>query len=130
MQRLPFLYVAETESKGRGIFTSKTINPGDLIEVCPVIPMPKKELKIIDGTVLYNYYFLWGEKQKECAICLGYGSLYNHAYHPNARYELDLSNKTIDFFCVKEIPPGKEITVNYNGEAGDEKPVWFDKKNE
>lgn len=129
MQRLPFLYVAESETKGRGIFTSKTIESGDLIEICPVIVMPPKELKIIDDTVLYNYYFLWGEAQKECAICLGYGSLYNHDYHPNARYDLDLTNSTIDFFCIKKIKPGEEITVNYNGEAGDEKRVWFDKKN-
>ena len=75
--------------------------------------MPSKEMKIIDDTVLYNYYFLWGANQKKCAICLGYGSLYNHDYHPNARYELDLANKTIDFFCIKEIEAGEEITVNY-----------------
>jgi SET domain-containing protein len=43
---------------------------------------------------------------------------------------LDLLNKTIDFFCIQEINAGDEITVNYNGEAGDEKPVWFDKKND
>ena len=129
MQRLPFLFVAESDGKGRGIFTSQTINPGDLIEVCLVIVMPKKELKIIDETVLFNYYFLWGEKQKKCAICLGYGSLYNHAYYANAQYKLDLNNKTIDFFCIKPIEAGDEITVNYNGESGDEKKVWFDKKN-
>ena len=100
MQKLPFLYVAESESKGRGVFTSQSIYTGDLIEICPVIVMPRKELKIIDNTVLFNYYFLWGKKQKKCAICLGYGSLYNHDYHPNARYELDLLNKTIDFLVV------------------------------
>ena len=130
MQKLPFLYVAESESKGRGIFTTQPIQEGDLIEICPVIVMPTKEMKIIDDTVLYNYYFLWGIEQEECAICLGYGSLYNHDYHPNARYELDLTNKTIDFFCIKEIEAGEEITVNYNGEAGDEKLVWFDRQND
>lgn len=130
MQRLPFLFVAESENKGRGVFTGKPIKEGDLIEICPVIVLPRKEMKIIDKTVLYNYYFLWGKKQRKCAICLGYGSIYNHAYHPNARYELDIKNKTIDFFCIKDIPAGAEITVNYNGEAGDEKLVWFDKKND
>lgn len=129
MQRLPFLYIAESDSKGRGVFTTEEIHKGDLIEICPVIVMPEKELSLVDQTNLYNYYFLWGLQQKKCAIALGYGSLYNHDYHPNARYELDLTNLSIDFYCLEDIAPGAEITVNYNGEAGDEALVWFDRKN-
>ncbi len=129
MQRLPFLYIAETDKKGRGVFSSSEIHKGDLIEICPVIVLPETELLHIDQTQLYNYYFLWGIQQKKCAIALGYGSLYNHDYHPNARYELDMTNRSIDFYCLKTIEAGDEITVNYNGEAGDESLVWFDKKN-
>ncbi|RMG80496.1 MAG: SET domain-containing protein-lysine N-methyltransferase [Bacteroidetes bacterium] len=128
MQRLPFVYVAETDSKGRGVFTAHEIQEGDLIEVCPVIEIPEKELALIEKTVLFNYYFLWGEDQKSGAICLGFGSLYNHEYMPNARYEFDYESRTIDFYAIRDIAPGEEITVNYHGDAGDMRPVWFELK--
>ena len=128
MQQLPFLYVANKGEKGRGIYTGKAIYEGDVIEICPVIVIPNKEVELIHQTILHDYYFVWGEDQKGCAITLGYGSLYNHSYSANTEFFLDYDNQTIDFICVKDIAPGEEITVNYNGDANDEKPVWFDEK--
>jgi SET domain-containing protein len=58
------------------------------------------------------------------AVALGYGSLYNHSYQPNARYD-DESGQTKVFRAIRDIAPGEEIVVNYNGEPGDETPVWF-----
>ncbi len=126
--RLPFIYVTISDLGGRGVFTSKPLEAGDLIEICHVIILPEKDLPVIHKTSLHDYYFLWGDDQEQCAIALGFGSLYNHNYHPNARYLLDYENETIDFYCVKDIAAGEEITVNYNGEPGDETPVWFDKQ--
>jgi SET domain-containing protein len=55
----------------------------------------------------------------------GYGSLYNHSYRPNARY-VDLAGRTKLFTAIRDIAAGEEITVNYNGEPGDETPVGFE----
>ena len=55
---------------------------------------------------------------------MGYGSLYNHSYRPNARCD-DESGQTKVFRALREIAPGEEIVVNYNGEPEDETPVWF-----
>jgi SET domain-containing protein len=129
-QRVPFLFIAESELGGRGVFTAEPLDEGDLIEICPVIVLPERELPIIHGTFLHDYYFLWGEAQKQCAIALGYGSLYNHSYEPNAHYLVDYEHGTIDFYCLKRIESGGEITVNYNGEPEVKTPVWFDKKKE
>jgi len=107
------------------VFTSIDINEGDTIEICPVVIIPKSELPIIHKTVLHDYYFLWGEQMDACAIALGFGSLYNHAIHPNANFILDLENKTIDIQAIKSISAGSEITINYHGEPGDEEPLWF-----
>jgi uncharacterized protein len=124
MQRIPGLYIAETDF-GRGVFTSIPIAEGDLIEVCPVIVIPKRELPIIHKTILHDYYFLWGNDLEDCAIALGNGSLYNHRLNPNANFILDLQNNTIDIEAIMPIEAGEEITLNYNGEPGDEGELWF-----
>ena len=115
----------ETVARGRGVYTSINITEGDIIEICPVISIPKFELPIIHKTTLHDYYFLWGEDMDECAIALGFGSLYNHELHPNANFILDMENNTIDIVAIKNITSGTEITLNYNGEPGDESPLWF-----
>jgi uncharacterized protein len=125
MQRIEGLYIVDSVDKGRGVYTAVPISEGDLIEVCPIIFIPKRELPIIHKTVLHDYYFLWGDDLDQCALALGYGSLYNHELHPNANFILDIENKTIDIEAIKDIAPGEEITLNYHGEPGNEDAVWF-----
>ena len=60
-----------------------------------------------------------------CIRDRGFGSLYNHEIHPNANFILDLENETIDIVAIKNITAGEEITLNYNGEPGDETILWF-----
>jgi uncharacterized protein len=126
-QRVPFLYISDSGLGGRGVFTGETLEEGDLIEICPAIVLPEEDLPKIHDTRLHDYYFLWGEEQNRCAIALGNGSLFNHSYQPNARYLLDYEHETIDFYAIKTIRPGEEITVNYNGDPEDQALVWFDK---
>lgn len=126
MQRIPGIYFAYSNFGGRGVFSSEDISKGSLIEICPVIVLPKEELPVIHKTRLHDYYFLWGVKQDMCAIALGYGSLYNHTIDSNAHYELNVADDTIEIVAVKDIKAGEEITVNYNGEPGDDKAVWFE----
>ncbi len=125
MHQIPGLYILDSLDKGRGVFTSIEISEGDLIEICPVIEISKLEIPIIHKTTLHDYYFLWGEDMDQCAIALGFGSLYNHEIQPNANFILDFENKSIDIVAIKTISPGDEITLNYNGEPGDETPLWF-----
>lgn len=125
MQRVASLYIASSDNRGRGVFTASPIHEGDIIEVCPVIVIPKRELPIIHKTILHDYYFLWGDKLEDCAIALGYGSMYNHELNPNANFILDLENMTIDIEAIQDIAAGEEITLNYHGEPGDESEVWF-----
>ena len=125
MHQIPGLYTAHDDQKGRGVYTSIPVSIGVLIEVCPVIVIPKVELPIIHKTILHDYYFLWGEDMDDAAIALGFGSLYNHAIHPNANFILDMENNTIDIVAILDINPGEEVTINYHGEPGDESVLWF-----
>jgi len=125
-QRLASVYFSSSAIEGRGVFTYEPIDDGVLIEVCPAIVLPEADLPVIHRTHLHDYYFLWGEEEKQCAIALGFGSLYNHSYEPNAEYVFDFEQQTIDIYSLRTIEAGEEITINYNGWPDDKKPVWFD----
>lgn len=122
------IYFGPSELHGRGVFAARDIEAGEIIEICPVLVFPLSELPHMRQTMLDDYYFDWGEDGKYYAVCLGYGSLYNHEYEPNAEYGMDFEAETIDFYAIKAIPAGVEITVNYNGEAGNRDRVWFEKE--
>ncbi|MBS3025863.1 MAG: SET domain-containing protein-lysine N-methyltransferase [Dolichospermum sp. DET50] len=118
------LVLRDTETKGRGIFAQQDFAKGDLIETSAVIVIPKQQVKLITKTVLLNYYFGWhGESG---AIGLGFASLFNHSYHPNAVYIKNFAKSFIDIIAYKDIRTGQEITINYNGQVDDVSPVWFD----
>lgn len=125
MQRIPSLFFTESPLGGRGVFTAAAIPQGALIEICPVVVIPGGQLPLIDQTVIYNYYFLWGEEDEHCAMALGYGSLYNHSFEPNARYDADFEGLTFHFFALRDIEAGEEIVVNYNGDPEDKDAIWF-----
>lgn len=110
---------------GRGVFATKHYLPGDIIEACPVIVLSVADRKKIDQTKLYNYYFSWGTQLNKAAIALGYGSLYNHSYKPNARYIKMINKNCIQIAALQPIKPGDEIKVNYNGDPKNKNALWF-----
>ncbi|MEO6037535.1 MAG: SET domain-containing protein [Saprospiraceae bacterium] len=121
------IYVASSDTHGQGVFAARDIEAGEVIEVCPILLFPKAELPFIRQTMLDDYYFDWGEDGEWYALCLGFGSLYNHSYTPNAEYGMDFEARTIDFYCLHDIPAGSEILINYNGDVDNKTKVWFEK---
>lgn len=128
MQQIPGLYILKSEGKGRGVFTAGDIFEGSTIEVCPLIIIPEEQVQTIHNTALHDYYFRWGEKQKQAAILLGYGSLYNHSNEPNARAILIDSDNEIVIESIRTINSGEEITIDYFDDDGAKEHVWFDIK--
>jgi uncharacterized protein len=122
------LVIKNSENMGRGVFTTAKIKKGSMIEICPVVVCPPPDRKFIDKTFMYNYYFLWEDDEKSTAIALGYGSLYNHSYSPNAVYEAFYEQQELHFTAHRDIYPGEEITVNYNCDPENQDLVWFDKE--
>jgi uncharacterized protein len=119
--------VGESCNKGRGVYAKKRFRAGELIERCPIILLTPAERERIEPTILSMYCFCWGDGSKEVAIVLGYGSLYNHAYQPNADFHRVIEAGAMDFVALRDIEPGEEITINYNGAAEDQTPLWFHK---
>ena len=79
----PYLFVASSNGKGRGVFTNENIRSKSIIEISPVIVLPAKDRKTVDQTLLHDYIFEWGETRRQACIALGYVSLYNHSFTSN-----------------------------------------------
>jgi uncharacterized protein len=124
---LPFLYISNTATMGRGVFTEEDIEAGTVIEIAPVIVMEKQDRKLLDQTLLHDYIFEWGGDKQQCCMALGYVPVYNHSYSSNCEYEMDFEEETISIKTMRFIKAGEELFVNYNGDWNDSKPVWFDK---
>jgi uncharacterized protein len=125
---LPHLFVAPAGKKGRGVYTSKNIPAGTVIEISPVLVLSPKERKTIEETKLFDYIFEWGNNHKSGAIALGYVSLYNHSYDANCDYDMDYDNLVMTVRTVKPVKKGGELCVNYNAAPDNKTPVWFHKK--
>jgi uncharacterized protein len=112
-----------TAKKGRGVFARERIPKGSVIETAPIVTIPVQEVfGSAQSAKLSEYVF--NLDGGVVAIALGYGSLYNHSYEPNAEYFF--SGRLVQVFrAIRNITPGEEITINYNGNLRDRSPVWF-----
>ncbi len=122
------LRLAVVPGKGRGVLATAAIKAGEIFERAPIIISPDHEWPDLEKTSLFHYCFAWGPKLEHAAIGLGYASLYNHSYTPNATYIRQTEDLLIHFVALRDIASGEEITVNYNNDPHSQEPVWFDVK--
>lgn len=122
------LYLDSVPVKGRGVFTREALPPMKTIEISSVLIMDAAARKMLDQTALHDYIFEWGTEEDQCCVAWGYISMYNHSYEANCEYFMDFDNKVITIKTVRKILPGTELTINYNGDWNDLKPVWFEAK--
>jgi hypothetical protein len=120
------LAIRETLHAGRGVFAAGSIGEGEVIEECPVVLVHPPHVQALIPGPLGDYFFWWGGEGHSAAVALGYGSLYNHAVHPNAWFVRKFEARTILFFALRPIVEGEEITINYNNTPGDPTPLWFE----
>ncbi len=119
------LYLADTEQKGRGVFTNLDLDPSSTIEVSSVLVLNPEARKLVEATPLYNYIFEWGEDKQHCCVAWGYVSMYNHSYEANCEYFMDYEAQTISIKTVRAVHAGEELTINYNGDWNDTNALWF-----
>lgn len=131
MQKLPAsdkIYISQSKmpKAERGVFARVDIKKGETIERCPIIEVSRHDTANLNESVLVTYFLYFGRNKDRLAIMLGFGSLYNHSYNPNARFKIEAKDKLIDFIALKNIKKDEEITFNYNhGSPKDKRPLWF-----
>jgi len=120
------LEIRHDPSKGRGVFACAPIAAGALIEAAPVIIVPAPQRKLLDRTILHDYYFHWDGDPNGAArgagsgaVALGLVALCNHSRRPRARVRRNLAQGTLDLLALVPIAAGDEVTIDYNC------PLWF-----
>ncbi len=117
--------IQQSNIHGRGVFACRKFKSGNVIETAPLILLSAADKAFLQGTSLFSYYFLIENADTPAALGLGYSSVYNHSYDPNAEYTINLKNATLVIKACKTIFPNHEITLNYNGSVNDTTPVYF-----
>lgn len=123
------VFLAATTHKGKGMFCKQSIPANTVIEIAPVIVMTAEDRIHLDKTLLHDYIFEWHPNGVQmCCMALGSVPIYNHSYQSNCEYFMDYDAEEIHIVSVRDIAAGEELTINYNGDWNDEKPVWFEVK--
>ena len=121
--RWPYLAVCDSPGKGRGVFTTRDLPKGALIERTPVLIVPEHHRPLADKTLLFGYLLLWepDRPQEElyegtgrAAIALGITSLINHSDRPNARIRPRIEAQEIELRATRDIDAGEEILIDYD----------------
>ncbi len=123
------LYLAESKIKnaGRGVFAARDITKNEVVEICPILEVHIEDVFVLQESIMMTYYFSFDDAKDMVNIALGYGSIYNHSYNPNATYKKDSKEKVLEFKAIKAIKKDEEITVNYNhGDPNNKEPLWED----
>jgi SET domain-containing protein len=105
---------------GLGVFATRYIKEGELVERCPMIQMAWKSNYLRDPQI-FNY--LYSNSNCKCEDCvrhgntmfmvLGYGMIYNHKDEPNTKWEFNFKNLIGDVKATRPIKKGEEIFVSY-----------------
>lgn len=118
--------IKKADNKGRGVFAIRSISKDTEIERVPVIVVPEQDVFGYTRTsALAGYVFNW--KKGRMALALGYGSLYNHSFKPNAQYFIE-NKDTMSYMALRDIKAGEEITINYNSDPKSREDVGFNVK--
>ncbi len=105
--------------KGRGVFARRRYEKGELVEAAPVILLPDAAVPPALARMLFYWPMSDGHEGKQVhALALGYGSLYNHANPSNLRYENNTDLGVINYWAIKEVEAGEELTINYDASVG------------
>lgn len=106
---------------GRGVFASRSIARGEVVETCPMLIVDDEQGEAL-AVGAEGYVFDWGDGAT--ALALGYGSLYNHSFTPNAT-TLETPDELV-VTALRDIAAGEEIFINYTGTGTDADELWFD----
>lgn len=126
MLQIPGLFIAASAARGRGVFTATAIEKDSLIEICPILVIPAEQVEAIHKTIFHDYYFLLPDTDGAACIPLGNGCLYNHNETPNANVIFDIAFNQLEIHCIKNIPAGTEIFIDYHGNDRVENALWFE----
>lgn len=110
----------ESPGAGRGVFAGRPFGSGAVLEVAPVLVVPREQVPALRQTGLRFYVWNWGSA---VAVGLGIVSLVNHGVPANASWIADYTTGELTLKAVADIEVGDEILVDYS--RGGTRPLPF-----
>ena len=114
--RSDLVEVRDAEGMGRGVFAVSPIPADTLLFSDPVMFVPEDQCP--KGSVLDAIVFWWSTVVKDGlsrnAIVLGMGTVLNHSKFPNVIVYFDQNPDRVDFYALRDIEPGEQLTHDYN----------------
>jgi len=114
------IVLADSVIHHRGVFAREDIQPGEVVERCPMIQMEYRSKYQLDPQI-FNY--LYAQPPCKCNECqkhgmimhmvLGYGMMYNHQDNPNAKWKFNYSQLFADVIAVRPIKTNEEVFLSY-----------------
>lgn len=102
--------IKTTKKYGRGLYASKNLKKGQVIEVCELLVLSQIDTIRVDKTDLKWYVFKYNDVQ-DCLV-LGNGELFNHSNNANVSYQI-INNKMY-FVAKRNIKKGRQLFTDYN----------------
>lgn len=102
------LRIGNSPIHGSGVFVTESVRKGQQLEVCPLLRIPSS-----GRPCLLRYTFRPVDGNDGGLLALGYGSLYNHSYNPNATVHFPQGKGVMVVKASKNLGPGDEVVINY-----------------
>ncbi|KAF8544058.1 hypothetical protein BDD12DRAFT_873792 [Trichophaea hybrida] len=121
LQQINGLELVLDTPKGRGIFATRLIPAGTVIDTAPVILLGVDEFNTnVQYTDLLHYSYNWpvrvgnGKTELHQAIVLGLGSMFNHSLRrQNVGWKRNLDAQVVVYTALKDIEAGQELLISY-----------------
>jgi len=107
----PATRIGPSPVHGNGVFATRDIRKGEVIDRCPCIVLEDGWQRI--QTVLHDYLYCWPKDGDGRAIVLGNGSVFNHDAKANADWVTDEAGRQCIYSATRDIKAGEEIFINY-----------------
>ena len=116
----PRLEVRAVARKGRGVFATRALRAGELLEAAPSVEIDDD---VRPGTALDDFPFAHPADPDRALIVFGLVSLMNHSDDPNtaeSKRHVEGVGWIVESRASRDIAPGEEITRRYACE------LWFE----
>lgn len=109
--------IKTTKEFGKGVYATRDIYAGELIEVCEILVLSEVDTKVLNSTDLQWYTFVYNSTQ-DCLV-LGNGEIFNHSDDANVSYKLKSykDRKVMVFMSIKDISEGSQLFTDYSADS-------------
>ena len=106
----------KSNTHGIGVFCSKQISRGEIIEQCSFLVIQNHRNKPLHVFIDHAYVWPKSVNWREYVLVMGYGSFYNHSSEPNVDWITKENENIFEYFAIKDIKEGEELFINYGME--------------